>query len=271
MSLALLRRKFNIYAAVAAMTPKLFMAYAGWVWLELFVQIVAMTILFFFWQGIYANTASVSGLSLQQMLNYILLAQLIGPAVGQGIIFFIGHLVREGAIGIELLRPLNFQFAAYIRGLAEMGFALFTKIPLFIVALLVFRLQLPSDPLVWLCFVVALLLGQSVIFCFDWLFACLAFYSTEVWGLGVLRGGIGYFFSGGLIPISIMPGWLQGLAAAMPFAQAVYAPIGLLSGAIPLSDAPRVWLVQLIWLGGLGFISNRLFRIAVRKVTVQGG
>ncbi len=110
-----------------------------------------------------------------------------------------------------------------------------------------------------------------MLFLFDWMFACLAFYVTETWGLSVVRIGVGSFFSGALVPLAMMPGWLQKLAASMPFAQALSVPVSFLSGITPLAEAPRLWLIQLAWLAGLLVVSRLVFRVAMRKVTVQGG
>ncbi|MBI4730558.1 MAG: hypothetical protein HY781_00180 [Chloroflexi bacterium] len=39
----------------------------------------------------------------------------------------------------------------------------------------------------------------------------------------------------------------------------------------PLSGVPRIWLTPVVWVVGLWLASNIIFRIAIRKVTVQGG
>ncbi len=116
-----------------------------------------------------------------------------------------------------------------------------------------------------------MILGRSVLYFFDWIFACLAFYCTETWGLSVVRVGVATFFSGALVPLAMMPDWLQRVAAALPFAQALAVPVSLLSGITPVADAPRVWLVQLIWLAAMFVLSRLVFDIAIRKITVQGG
>jgi ABC-2 type transport system permease protein len=103
------------------------------------------------------------------------------------------------------------------------------------------------------------------------MFACLAFYVTETWGLSVVRVAAGSFFSGALVPLVMMPGWLQKLAGAMPFAQALAVPVSLLSGITSLADAPRLWLIQVAWLVSMFVLSRLVFNVAVRKVTVQGG
>jgi ABC-2 type transport system permease protein len=103
------------------------------------------------------------------------------------------------------------------------------------------------------------------------MFGCLAFYTTESWGLAMMQTGFSTFFSGALVPLSIMPLWLRQATLSMPFAQAIYVPISVLSRITPTHDLPRLLLHQLLWLCGLLIASRLVFRIAVRKVTVQGG
>lgn len=263
--------RLKVYRALAAMEPKLFLAYSTWVWMELFVQIVAMTVFVYFWRAVYTNHATLGGLSFDQTLNYILLAQILAPVMATQLIYIFGYGMQEGRIGIELLRPVDFQARYYVESLADMVTALLLKAPLTVLAVAVFGLRLPSDWRIWAAFAVALLLGHAVIFCFDWILACLAFYTTEVWGWSYLRYAIGRFFSGALIPLNLMPPWLMTLTLLLPFSQSLYAPVSLLSGITPLAQAPQVWLLQALWLVGLLVASRWVFQRAVRAVTVQGG
>lgn len=265
------RRRVVVYAAFASIVPKLHLAYNIWAWMQFFVQIISMTILVFFWQAVYAGNDTIAGLGLRQTLNYILFAQILGGMVENRLIFHMGARIREGYVAIELLRPVDFQGHRYVENLASLGVTLLQNLPLVLIAWLFFGLQLPSNPFVWGCFFVSLLLGHALLFCFDWMFACIAFYSTETWGLSIVREGFALFFSGALVPLQIMPDWLQSLTQAMPFIQALYVPVAFLSGITPVADAPRVWLVQIAWLLGLLVLSRLVFRVAVRKITVQGG
>ncbi|MBI5034213.1 MAG: ABC-2 family transporter protein [Chloroflexi bacterium] len=266
-----LRRQLNIYAAFAAMQPKLQLAYSAWAWTEFIAQIIAMTIFVFFWRAVYANTDSLSGLSLQQTLNYILLAQIIAPLIQARVVFQFGFLIQNGQIGVELTRPVDFQLRNLVEALAGLVVYAIQKIPLFTIAVIFYGLQLPTDPITWLAFTLTIVLGSTVTFYFDWMFGCLAFYTTETWGLSVVRNGIATFFSGYLIPIAMMPTWLQQLASAMPFAQGVYVPVSLLSRIVSVDDLPQILLTQIAWLVGMMILSRIVFNIAIRKVTVQGG
>jgi ABC-2 type transport system permease protein len=266
-----LRGRAAAYASIAAMVPKLYMAYKLWVWIEFLAQIMIMVIFVYFWRAIYAETALIGGLNLQQTLNYILMAQIILPILNNNLIFQMGYLIREGQVGVELLRPLDFQARSYVENLAGVVLSLVLKLPLLLIAWAFMGLQLPSSPVVWGAFLLTLLLGHAVLFFFDYVFSCLAFYSTEVWGLAIAREGVAVFFSGALIPLVMMPAWLQSAAHAMPFAQVIYIPTALLSGIIPLGQAPQTWLIQIAWIFALGLLSRLVFNFSVKRVTVQGG
>lgn len=266
-----LRRLAITYSAIAAMEAKLYLAYNYYVLVDYIVQILSMIIYVYFWRAIYTGATTLGGLTLTQTINYILLARILASLLETRTIFRFGFLLRSGDFALELVRPVDFLARQYVEHFTGIGLFFVQRIPLFILAWLVFGLQLPASLDAWLAFAVSIVLGQSALFFFDWIFACLAFYSTETWGLSMVRTGVAAFFSGSLVPLTMMPGWLQDVAAALPFAQALAVPAGFLSGITPVADAPRVWLVQAAWLVGLAVLSRLIFSVAVRKVTVQGG
>lgn len=265
------RRTFSIYSTIAATAAKVRLAYSIWNWMDFIVTILSMVVFVYFWRAVYADTATLGGLVLSQTITYILLARILAPLVETRTIFFFGSMIREGQVAVELTRPLDMQARFLTEMYGELGMFLVQRIPLFLIGWLFFDMHLPASPALWLAFFVSLLLGQAIIALFDWAFACLAFYMTETWGLSVVRVGAGAFFSGALVPLSMMPDWLQNVAAAMPFAQIMAVPVSFLSGISTLADAPRLWLIQLAWLAGLIVLSRWVFSVAVRKVTVQGG
>lgn len=267
-----LRRHLSIYGSLGAIMPKLTLQYTAWFWTELLGQALAMVIVGAFWRAVYASTPTVGGLSAETTIRYILLAQLIAPVVGWGLILELGGMVRQGAIATELLRPVDLQARFFVQGLSMVVTNVVLKgIPLALFGYLFLGLSFPTEPLVWGAYLISWLLGFTAFFCFDWMIASVVFYTTEAWGLHVLRQGVSAFFSGALIPLAMLPGALKIVADLLPFGQAVYVPVGLLSGLIPLSGAPRAWLIQIVWIAVLLPLSRFVFGRAVRAVTVQGG
>jgi ABC-2 type transport system permease protein len=266
-----LGRAARRYGAIAAMTPKLFLAYSLWVWIGLLLNLISMAVFYFFWRAVYAQTPSLGGLAVGQTITYILMVRVFEPLGRLGLIWDFGFQLREGAIAHILLRPLDVQGSWYVGNLAGTVGDLIMQMPIALAATLLFGLAWPTDPAVWGAFVVAAILGRTVLFLFEWTLASLAFYTTEVWGLGVLFQGLALFFSGGLVPLDILPAWLRTAVQLLPFSQAVYVPMSILSGVAPLSAAPQLWLGQLAWLLALVVVSRAVFAVAVRQVTVQGG
>ncbi|MEN9562170.1 MAG: hypothetical protein RIR73_414 [Chloroflexota bacterium] len=266
-----MNRRVSVYGALFAMIPKMFMAYQLWFWAGLVMNIISITILYFFWDAIYANSTVISGLTRQQTINYILLAFFFMPLVGNDLLWEFGSNLREGLMIHHLLRPVNFQMMNYAQQLGGLVTRMVFQLPIILLAMFLFDLKFPSDAGTWVAFLVSALLGFTVMFFFSWVLACMAFYTTEIWGLGVLIEGITIFFSGSLVPLVMMPDWLRAIVLSVPFAQALAVPVGLLSGITPLSDAPRMWLIQIIWIVGMWLLSNLVFRFAIRKITVQGG
>jgi ABC-2 type transport system permease protein len=265
------RRHLSVYAALFGMIPKLFMAYQIWFWVGLVLNVISMAILVFFWRAIYADTSTISGLGQNQTITYILLAFIFMPLTSNDLVWEFGSNLREGMMIHHLLRPINFQGMNYAQTLGGLVTRLVLQFPVVLVAVLVFGLRLPMDLLTWLAFIVSAMLGFTVMFFFNWFLACLTFYTTEIWGLGVLIEGMTFFLSGALVPLVMMPVWMRTVVLSVPFAQALAVPVGLLSGITPLNDAPRIWLIQLLWIIGMWIISTLFFRVAVRKITVQGG
>jgi ABC-2 type transport system permease protein len=266
-----IRRGAGIYAQLAVMVAKEFMAFSIWLWVSLVLDTISMIIYVFFWRAIYADTNEIAGLTLQHTLNFILFGLFFNALDDNMMIWEFGTQMRQGQIAVILLRPLDMQLTYYAVSLGRLVMMFVLRLPMVIIATIFFGLQLPADPAVWGAFILSALLGHAALFFFYYAVGCLTFYITEVWGLGVAMNGLALFFSGQLLPLVMMPVWLRTIVQALPFAQAVYYPLSILTSITPLADAPQVWLQQLIWLVTMVVGSRLIFNFAIRKVTVQGG
>ena len=63
-----LLRRTRIYAALAGMQPKYFLAYSIWVWMDFVVSVIAILILVAFWTAVYASKSDgeIGGLALHR-------------------------------------------------------------------------------------------------------------------------------------------------------------------------------------------------------------
>jgi ABC-2 type transport system permease protein len=263
-------KRIQAYWAFGMIAYKQILVYASRMWLSVFISAVTTLIFAYFWRAIYSGTDQIAGLGFQQVLNYALIALFIERISPSSLLSYIGDTMQQGEIGLELLRPLDLQLSQFARMMVQCFLLALINLPLLLLGFLL-GLQLPVDPLTWMVFLITLLLAFGIRFVYDWAFSCLGFYTTDTWGLTFLQYGILRFFSGTLLPIPMMPALLQNIALVLPFAQTIYLPVGILSGTIPLDQAPAAWIGQALWLIGLTIFSRWVFHRAVRLVTVQGG
>ena len=271
MHLVNIRNAWRGYLGIGIAQIKTRLAYSSSIWANILMNTSLMVVMVYFWQAVYAGQAEIKGQSLEETINYILLARMLVGFTNTNLFLLMSHLLYKGLIVIELLRPLDFQTRCFAIVLGRWTVELCFSLPIWLIISKLYGLKLPNEPLAYLYFLLSLLLGMAIIFLFDWILACALFSTLDPWGMKWLRDAIATFLGGAFIPLSFMPIWLRNIAEVFPFSQVIFVPVAFLSGTTPLSAAPKVFLIQVCWLVGLYFLSRLVFTVVIRKVTVQGG
>jgi ABC-2 type transport system permease protein len=98
----------------------------------------------------------------------------------------------------------------------------------------------------------------------------LAFWITRVEAITDVYNALELVFSGRLIPMPLMPGWVQNLANYLPFQWTFYFPINALTGSPTPAELLQGLGMQLFWfLVGLGLV-NLVWHFAVRHFSSVG-
>src|SRR5260221_11202165 len=79
------------YAALAGMESKKFLVYHWSVVVDLIKNLIATIVFVYFWRALYANTASIAGLTLDATLAYILLPRIFQPLGNFFLVSEFGH------------------------------------------------------------------------------------------------------------------------------------------------------------------------------------
>jgi ABC-2 type transport system permease protein len=77
--------------------------------------------------------------------------------------------------------------------------------------------------------------------------------------------------AGSIIPIPLMPEWLQRIAYCLPFRLAADLPFRVYIGNIPVNEALAGILIQVLWFAVLLVLGRILLGITLKRVVVQGG
>jgi ABC-2 type transport system permease protein len=215
-------------------------------------------------------------ISLKELITYIWLQQSFLAFI---MLWFrdneLFNLITSGNIAYELCRPCEIYGFWYAKLLASrLSSALLRCFPILIVAFFLpkqYRMTLPPNLLTGLLFLVTLFLGLFLLVAISMFIYISVFYTMSPIGSTLMIGVLGEFFAGLIIPIPLMPEWLQNIAYMLPFRLTADFPFRVYSGHIPQDEAligivaQLVWLVVLVWLGRVA-INN-----ALQRVVVQGG
>jgi ABC-2 type transport system permease protein len=178
--------------------------------------------------------------------------------------------IREGQLSGQLLRPLHpihydvAQFAG-----SKFVWILF-YLPIAVALTLVFDPTFDVRPLEIAVFLVAIW-GAYLIRTFNQsALGLVTFWTTRVGALFQLYIMLELLLSGRLVPLTLMPDWVQTLAWFLPFQWTFYFPIQALVGEYSNARLAGGLGMQLFWtLVGIGVFSL-VWRYAIRRYTAVG-
>ena len=239
----------------------------------LLFSLMMMGLLHALWSAVYREAAGLA-LPVGGTLTYICLGQAFSfTRQGQHrAIERVSQAIRTGDIGIDLLRPADFQ----ARLLAESAGAfavetLLVSLPAYLLARLAFGIAAPASPLAALGFAVSLLGAFLLAFALNFLVIVLAFWTTSTFGLVYARKAIVDVLAGAIIPLAFFPGWLRDLALALPFRGIAYTPLSIYLGTIAGGALWGSLLAQFGWAVALIALTRLLWLRALGRLVVQGG
>ncbi|MDQ4100202.1 MAG: ABC-2 family transporter protein [Chloroflexota bacterium] len=229
-------------------------------------------ILYYLWDAAFAATAQIESFTWAEMRTYILLAFGINALVGFATTSRMMYAIRTGDIVTDMVRPLNYLRAqlAQTTGLASLeGLASATIIVVlgttFIDALP------PHSPAAAALFIVSMLLGFVTKFLFVFIVSLLCFWTINSMGLNWAQLAIVNVLSGTLVPIALLPGWLQPLAEWSPLRGIVATPVGVYLGQYTGGELTWNLGLQVGWLLILWIAADSAWPRAFRAVETQGG
>lgn len=215
-----------------------------------------------------AGVESISGLTLQDTLWYLVMAETIElsrPRLGATI----ADAVKDGSIAYVLNKPYNFLLYHLS---TSMGKTVFRALMNALFGSLVIWLLIgpPANPIGFLVVIPAVIGAWVLNFCVSVLIGLAAFVTEDVSAFQWIYQKFAFILGGLLIPLDFYPAWLQTIAKALPFSSMIYAPSRLfVTPSVELFINTLV--MQIIWILALGLAAALAYRRGVTVLTVNGG
>lgn len=260
------------YVSLARTTLQQAIAYRITTFFNVGLTFIWVIILYYLWRAAYAGRSSIAGLSWDEMRTYVVIAYGINALVGWRTGTAMMATIRTGDVVFEMVRPLNYCTTQLARALGftvvEGGISMaFTLV----IGLLFLHVQAPASVGSALFFVLALMIGFLTKVLVVFLVSLLAFWTLNGMGLMWSQQAIMQILSGTIVPLALMPGWLQLVAKVLPLRGIVSTPLEFYLGKASGWGGLGLLGLQTAWLVALWMVSNLAWKRAFRVVEIQGG
>lgn len=229
----------------------------------------------FIYMALYQNAPNVS-MNLEQVIAYTWLHQAFYAFLAVRVMDSeIRDSIRSGNVAYEIIRPYNLYYWWYIKCVAKrVASGILRVMPVIVVASLLpkpYGLPLPSSFTNFILFLISLLLGVFVVSGINMLVHTIGFYTYNEAGISSMLNSVMEFLAGELVPVALLPVFIQKGTYYLPFRLVCDLPFRLYSNNIGISEGLLGLGLQIIWIIILFIIGNVIVKSALKKVFVQGG
>ncbi|WNQ10628.1 ABC-2 family transporter protein [Paenibacillus aurantius] len=233
---------------------------------------LGLLILISVWKALYAGKTEVNGITYENMLQFLVLNMAIQSLIRSRIGQKIGERVENGAISLDLIRPITLKgyFLADQIGENVFGF-LFSTLPAAAAAALLWGFAVPGEPFRFPLFVISLLLGIALMNQINYLFGLLAIWLKTAFFINFITGAVISLFAGSFVPLWFYPEPLYKISLLLPFHLVSFQPIAIYLGKKTLTEAGLIIGGQLVWMLLLLGLEKWMWRRAQTHIDVFGG
>ncbi len=223
------------------------------------------------WQVIFAGKSTIEGLSIAQLVWYLVLTEAITMGCGWNSMFEnVSDEIKSGAIVNYLTKPLSYigwyfstTFSRFFNYTGTV-FVLGALVTYFLVGPIQFSITTiaPLILIVIISFILSFFVGMA--------FVSLAFWLEDVTAFYWILQKVLFIFGGMLVPIEMYPEFIRQYLYYLPVSFITYWPgkyfitgdSGILATTL---------IGQLIWTTIFFLITTILYKIGTRKLNIHGG
>ncbi len=178
--------------------------------------------------------------------------------------------IQRGRINDHLTKPLHMfnRDLGWFAGWKPLWIAWW--VPLAAILVAVFQPQVRPSGWQLLAFFVAIWTGFVLRFVILYLLGMVAFWTTRASALFEIVVTAELLLSGRLVPLDLMPPWVQTLAGWLPFKWTFQGPIEIVIGRVDAGGALAVFVYQALWIAGLGALLALVWSRAMRRYSAVG-
>jgi ABC-2 type transport system permease protein len=251
----------RLFLHVVSMEARRALAYRASFWIRVVLTFAAeVALAWFLWRGVFdaAGAREIGGFTFESIVRYAVLAALVGKVIhGADLEGAIAQEIYDGSLSRYRVYPVSlfaFKYAQHVGHLMPnvLQLVLFGGLWLSAGSALGWS---GIEPLGALGFVLALGLGNLLLFSIAWPVQGIAFWAENVWSLMVAVRFVTGLLGGLMVPLAVFPDAARPWLEALPFRYLYSFPVEVLTGTVTTADWARGTALTLAWilvLRGLG-------------------
>jgi ABC-2 type transport system permease protein len=222
------------------------------------------------WTALYAQNTAPASIPLHAMITYATVALMMSLVLEVDGTRAIREKVREGTIATDLMKPISLPAYFFSDGIGATLLQALLIVPSVLLALFIVHIDVPR-PTVFLAFLVSFALGYAVNFLLNFLMNIVAFWTLETFAVQLMIRWASDLLGGQLLPLDFFPGTLGRIVEALPFAAIYSTPLRIYIGELGPAQWWPAMASQAMWIVFFGTAATIFWRVAERRVVVQGG
>ena len=266
-----LYREIEPYIGALLIQMKDTLSYKSDFVMQIFMRLGFPAITIAAWAAVYGatNSAAIGGLSLMNMIEYLLVTSVVFIVFFNDAIWDMQWLVQSGDISAVLLKPTRFPLNIFVGGTAvTLTYFTLIGVPILAFTIWLFQTQITASAIA--VFAAYLVMSLLIGFFASFILGCLSIYFIDVSGLGMAYNWATMWFAGGIVPLSFFPSSINSVLMVLPWAYQGYIPVSVLTGKISVAAAVALMPIGIAWLLILFAIAFVAWRFTKRYMDVAG-
>ena len=270
-------KKLRVYLPFALNEIKRQMAYKGAFYLFLFTEMFASFIAFYLWMAIYksSESGSLGGMTQQEMVVYVFISFITSQMVMVSISEQISDDVIKGTVAMNLIKPIDYRTSLLSVACGQMVYRFFVPSMLIWAGLEAYRyFGMGTGNVAWwelAAYLISCILSMFIYVLFDFCFGMIAFFTSYIFGLQLVKSAILSFLTGQLIPLSFFPDAVQKVFSFLPFSSMVYTPTMIYLGKYTGRALFLALGKQMLWVLLLYLLGSIIWKQVTKRLVVLGG
>ena len=272
-----MKKKFQIYLPFALNELKTSLSYKGAFYLFIFISTFSSFISYFLWMAIYGSSDKpvLGGLTRDEMVLYIFMTYVTSSVVMISIADWVSDDVVKGTVAMNLIKPIDYRMSLITRAMGTMLYRFLAPSVFIWIGVEFYKVFALGGQVTSIKNIILYLLSSIMSFfiyvLFDFCVGMIAFFTSYVFGLLMVKDALLRFLTGQLIPLSFFPEAVQRIFDFLPFSSMIYTPVMIYLGKYSDSELVFVLARQLVWIVLLYALGSVIWQRVTRRLEVLGG